>query len=163
MDYKNSFVLYESVFVQYHPLMRRGKTFEAAAFIEAVMKYGLYGEVPDDDDEIWDYGFDGVVATISTAKERYTKRINIPEDELAQFLEEGMTLKEIAKIYNCSDDTVSRRMKQFGLSKKTAKPQRTAEKPQTNRTHFNEKDNFNGKEEEKEDGKANSCQHQVSF
>jgi predicted AAA+ superfamily ATPase len=83
MDYKNSFVLYESVFVQYQRLMRRGKTFEAAAFIEAVMKYGLYGEVPDDDDEIWDYGFDGVVATISTAKERYTKRINIPEDELA--------------------------------------------------------------------------------
>ena len=75
MDYKNSFVLYESVFVQYQRLMRRGKTFEATAFIEAVMKYGLYGEVPDEDDEIWDYGFDGVVATISTAKERYTNNI----------------------------------------------------------------------------------------
>ena len=42
------------------------------------MRYGLYGDTPDEESEIWDYGFDGVVATISSAKDRYTKRIDIP-------------------------------------------------------------------------------------
>ena len=129
------------------------------------MLYGLYGEVPDDDSEIWDYGFDGVVATINTAKERYTKRVNIPQEELEMYLEEGLTLKEIASIYNCSDDTVSRRMKQYGLSRKTAKPQRTAKIPQKTRTHFNENEKENEKENDykKEDGKANSIAPTVSF
>ena len=73
MEYKNSFILYESVYVQYDRLMKRGKIEAAQAFINAVMRYGLYGEVPDDESEIWDYGFDGVVATVSAAKSRYTK------------------------------------------------------------------------------------------
>ena len=165
MDYKNSFVLYESVFIQYQRLLRRGKLREASAYIEAVMLYGLYGEVPDDDSEIWDYGFDGVVATINTAKERYTKRVNIPQEELELYLEEGLTLKEIATIYNCSDDTVSRRMKQYGLSQKTAKTQRTAKTPQTTRTHFNEneKENNYENETEKTNEKANIFSPRVSF
>lgn len=125
------------------------------------MLYGLYGEVPDEDSEIWDYGFDGVVATINTAKERYTKRINIPQEELELYLEEGLTLKEIASIYNCSDDTVSRRMKQYGISRKTAKPQRTAKTLQKERTHLNEneKENIN----QKEYAKAKELAKTVSF
>ena len=134
---------------------------EASAYIEAVMSYGLYGEVPDDESEIWDYGFDGVVATINTAKERYTKRVNIPQEELELYLEEGLTLKEIATIYNCSDDTVSRRMKQYGLSRKSAKPQRTAKTPQKVSTYFNENENEN--DYKKDNEKANNLAPTVSF
>ncbi len=42
MDYRNSFVLYESVYCQYERLISRGKYEEARELIEAVMKYGLY-------------------------------------------------------------------------------------------------------------------------
>ena len=164
MDYKNSFVLYESVYAQYDRLMRRGKVQAAQDFINAVMRYGLYGDEPDEDSEVWDYGFDGVIATISSAKDRYTKRIDIPQEELEQFVQEGRTQQEIASFYNCSVDTIQRRMKQYGIARRktaenTAKPQeahRTADLPQKSRKQFNENDNENIYEKEKEDGKAKS-------
>ena len=166
MDYKNSFVLYESVYAQYDRLMRRGKVQAAQDFIGAVMRYGLYGEEPDEDSEVWDFGFDGVIATISSAKDRYTKRIDVPQEELEQFVREGRTQQEIASFYNCSVDTIQRRMKQYGIARRktaenTAKPQephRSAELPQNNRKQFNENDNENvyENEEEKENGKAKS-------
>ena len=167
MEYKNSFILYESVYVQYDRLMRRGKIEAAQAFINAVMRYGLYGEVPDDESEIWDYGFDGVVATVSAAKSRYTKQIDVPQDELQMLVDEGRTQQEIASYYKCSVDTIQRRMKQYGITRRktaenTAKPQephRTAVLPQKDRKQFNENDNEN--EEEKENGKANN--RRVSF
>ena len=169
MEYKNSFILYESVYVQYDRLMRRGKIQAAQAFINAVMRYGLYGEVPDDESEIWDYGFDGVVATVSAAKSRYTKQIDVPQDELQMLLDEGRTQQEIANFYNCSVDTIQRRMKQYGIArrktaKNTAKLQdshRTAYLPQKDRKQFNVNDNEN--EEEKENGKANVSVPRVSF
>ena len=167
MEYKNSFILYESVYVQYDRLMRRGKIEAAQAFINAVMRYGLYGEVPDDESEIWDYGFDGVVATVSAAKSRYTKQIDVPQDELQMLVDEGRTQQEIASYYKCSVDTIQRRMKQYGITRRktaenTAKPQephRTAVIPQKDRKQFNENDNEN--EKQKEDGKANN--RRVSF
>ena len=167
MEYKNSFILYESVYVQYDRLMRRGKIEAAQAFINAVMRYGLYGEVPDDESEIWDYGFDGVVATVSAAKSRYTKQIDVPQDELQMLVDEGRTQQDIANYYNCSVDTIQRRMKQYGITRRktaenTAKPQephRTAYLPQKDRKQFN--DNENEKEKEKENGKANN--RRVSF
>ena len=125
-----------------------------------MMRYGLYGETPAEESEIWDYGFDGVVATISSAKDRYTKRIDIPQDELEQFVREGRTQQEIASFYNCSIDTIQRRMKQYGIARRktaenTATPQdahRTADLPQKNRMQFNENDNEN----EEENAKAKS-------
>jgi transposase len=131
------------------------------------MRYGLYGDEPDDDSDVWDFGFDGVIATISTAKDRYTKRIDVPQEELERFVNEGRSQQEIASYYNCSVDTIQRRMKQYGITRRkaaeiTAKPQephRAAEIPQKDRKQFNENDNEN--EEEKEDGKANN--RRVSF
>ena len=89
------------------------------------MRYGLYGDTPDEESEIWDYGFDGVVATISSAKDRYTKRIDIPREELERLLTEGRTQQEIASYYGCSVDTVQRRIKSYGIDyRKTATFQR---------------------------------------
>ena len=162
MDYKNSFVLYESVYVQYDRLMRRGKVQAAQDFINAVMQYGLYGDEPNEESEVWDYGFDGVIATISTAKDRYTKRIDVPQEELEQFVREGRTQQEIASYYNCSTDTIQRRMKQYGIARRkaaenTAKPQeprRTADLPQKSRTQFNENENENQKENKNGNAKS---------
>ena len=131
------------------------------------MRYGLYGETPEEESEIWDYGFDGVVATISTAKDRYTKRIDVPQEELERFVREGRTQQEIASYYNCSTDTIQRRMKQYGIARRktaenTATPQdarRTADLPQKSRTQFNVNENDN--EDEEENAKANN--RRVSF
>ena len=130
------------------------------------MRYGLYGEEPNEDSEVWDLGFDGVIATISSAKDRYTKRIDVPQEELEQFVREGRTQQEIASFYNCSVDTIQRRMKQYGIARRktaenTARPQephRSAELPQKSRKQFNENDNENvyENEEKKENGKAKS-------
>ena len=128
------------------------------------MRYGLYGDEPDEESEVWDYGFDGVIATISTAKDRYSKRIDVPQEELERFVNEGRTQQEIASCYNCSVDTIQRRMKAYGIARRktaenTAKPQdahRTADLPQKCRKQFNENENENIYEKEKEDGKAKS-------
>ena len=102
MEYKNSFVCYESVYRQFERLTRREKLEEANAFIGAVMRYGLYGEKPEEDSEIWDYGFDGIIATISSAKDRYKQKFNIPQEELSALLSSGRTQQQIADHYGCS-------------------------------------------------------------
>ena len=162
MEYKNSFVCYESVYRQFERMVQRGKQETATAFIDAVMRYGLYGEKPDDDSEIWDFGFEGIIATISSAKAKYHQKINIPENELSAMLASGETQQQIAEYYNCSVDTIQRRMKQYGLSRSTAKntakqaaPHSTAESTAKGRTQLNVNDNENGKE--KEDGSGNTA------
>ena len=83
-------------------------------------------------------------------------------------MREGRTQQEIASFYNCSVDTIQRRMKQYGIARRktaenTARPQevhRTADLPQKSRKQFNENENENENvhenEEEKENGKAKS-------
>lgn len=166
MEYKNSFVCYESVYRQFERLNRRGKHNEANAFIDAVMRYGLYGEKPDEESEIWDFGFDGIIATISSAKEKYQKRINVPEEELAAMLRCGQTQQQIAQHYGCSVDTIQRRIKQYGLSRNTAKytaenaaPQSTANDTAKDRTQLN----VNYNENEKVNGSGNTTPPQLDF
>lgn len=162
MEYKNSFVCYESVYRQFERLTKRGKHSEANAFIDAVMRYGLYGEKPNEESEIWDFGFDGIIATISSAKEKYQKRINIPEEELAAMLSSGQTQQQMANHYGCSVDTIQRRMKQYGLSRNTtantakqAAPQSTADLTAKGRTQLKVNDNEN--RNKKENGSGNTA------
>ena len=162
MEYKNSFVCYESVYRQFERMVQRGKQETATVFIDAVMRYGLYGEKPDEDSEIWDLGFDGIIATISSAKAKYGKKINIPEEELSSMIKSGMTQKQISLHFGCSEDTIQRRIKEYGLSSSTAKntakqaaPHSTAENTAKGCMQFNVNDNENGKE--KENGSGNTA------
>lgn len=161
MEYKNSFVCYESVYRQFERMVQRGKQETAIALIVAVMRYGLYGEKPDEDSEIWDFGFDGIIATISSAKDRYKQKFNIPKEELSSLLVSGRTQQQIADHYGCSVDTIQRRLKDYGLNGSTAKntakqaaPHGTAENTAKGRTQLNVNDNENGKE--KENGSGNT-------
>ena len=121
------------------------------------MRYGLYGEKPDEESEIWDFGFDGIIA-----KEKYHQKINIPEEELSAMLRSGQTQQQIANHYGCSVDTIQRRMKQYGLIRSTAAntakqaaPQSTADLTATGRTQLNVNDNENGNQ--KENGCGNTA------
>lgn len=161
MEYRNSFVCYESVYRQFERLARRGKLQKANDFIAAVMRYGLYGEKPEEDSEIWDFGFDGIIATISSAKEKYQKKIQVPEEELIEMLGACKTQQQIAEYYHCSVDTIQRRMKEYGLNRNTARntakqdaPHSTAENTAKSRTQLN--DNENEKEKEYGSGKAST-------
>lgn len=116
MSYKQSFVLYESVYAQFERLLKAEKLEGANRYIDAVMQYGLYGVVPDEEDEVWLYGLDNVIASIDSAKSNYRKKINIPKEDLENYLRQGMTQAKIAEIFNCSVDTIQRRIKEYGLN-----------------------------------------------
>lgn len=116
MNYRQSFVLYESVYAQFERLLKAKQVEGASRYIDAVMQYGLYGVVPDDEDEVWLYGLDNVMASIDSAKSNYRKKIKIPKDELARYLMDGMTQARIAEIFNCSVDTIQRRIKEYDLN-----------------------------------------------
>ena len=72
--YNESFVLYESVFRTYQRIYKKDKA-RAADYINAVMEFGIDGVIPDEDDEVWFYGLDNAIASISAAKDRRAKNI----------------------------------------------------------------------------------------
>ena len=116
MNYKESFVIYESVYAQFERMLKADDIKGAASYIDAVMQYGLYGALPDEDSPVWLYGLDNVIASIDSAKARYREKIDIPEDELIACLKKGMTNDEIAEYFNCSARTITRRKKAYGIN-----------------------------------------------
>lgn len=116
MSYKQSFVLYESAYAQFERLLKAKQVEGANNYINAVMQYGLYGVLPDEEDKVWLYGLDNVIASIDSAKSNYRKKINIPKEDLENYLRQGMTQAKIAEIFNCSVDTIQRRIKEYGLN-----------------------------------------------
>ena len=98
MNNTESFVLYESVYKQFEILKKR-KPDAATDFIEAIMEYGLYGVVPDEESEVWLYGFEQSTTSIQRAKDRYAAAVengskggrpskNLDKDEVLQKKEE---------------------------------------------------------------------------
>lgn len=117
--YSESFVLYESVFRAYQRLYKRDKA-RAADYMHAVCEFGIDGVVPDDEDEVWLYGLDGAIASISAAKDRRSKNIedgkkggaakkDIDMDKAIQMKEQGMSYEAIAKEFGVSKSTIQRR------------------------------------------------------
>ena len=116
MNYKESFVIYESVYAQFERMLKADDIKGAASYIDAVMQYGLYGALPDEDSPVWLYGLDNVIASIDSAKAKYREKIDIPEDELIDCLKKGMTNDEIAEYFKCSSRTITRRKKAYGIN-----------------------------------------------
>lgn len=116
MNYKESVVIYESVYAQFERVLKADDIKGAASYIDAVMQYGLYGALPDEDSPVWLYGLDNVIASIDSAKARYREKIDIPEDELIACLKKGMTNDEIAEYFKCSSRTITRRKKAYGIN-----------------------------------------------
>ena len=141
-----SFVLYESVYKQFEILKKR-KPEVATDFIEAIMEFGLYGVIPDEESDIWLYGFEQAITSIERAKTRYTASIengkkggrpskNLDQDEVLAKKAELKTWKAVASFYGISEDTLRKIRASWG----TVEP----EKPK----NLNDNDNDNVNENE---------------
>ena len=53
-----SFVLFESTYKQVQTLEKRLGTEVAMHYMNAIMEFGLYGVIPEEDDDVWLYGFE---------------------------------------------------------------------------------------------------------
>ena len=142
-----SFVLYESVYKQFEILKKR-KPEVATDFIEAIMEFGLYGVIPDEESDIWLYGFEQAITSIERAKTRYTASIengkkggrpskNLDQDEVLAKKAELKTWKAVASFYGISEDTLRKIRASWG----TVEP----EKPKNLNDNVNENDNDNVK------------------
>ena len=146
IEYKETFLFYESYGKTFERLRQIDKE-KADQYIYALIRYGLYNELPPQESDVWLFGFDGVIATINSAKTNRAKKINIPKEELQELIEQGKTQEEMAKAFSCSVDTIQRRMKEYGLTvyRKTANtPQQTAHRTENRKetaSSYNDKVN----------------------
>lgn len=121
---KQSFVLYESVYKQVERLENRLGKAAAYDFIKAIMSFGLYGELPDDENDVWLYGFEQSITSISAAKDRYNAAVEsgkkggrpkeIDDMKVIELKEEwGFTNKQIAEELNCSVSSVEKIVRKY--------------------------------------------------
>lgn len=150
---KLSFVLYESVHKQTEILERKLGKETAYDFINAVINFGLYGELPDEDSDVWLYGFEQTITSISAAKDRYEAAIEngkkggrpkkIDEEEAIKLKGQGLKNREIAEKLGCSESSIEK------INAKTRKNQKNL----NDNVNVNVNDNVNVNENKNENKK----------
>lgn len=149
-----SFVFYESVYKQAERLEKKLGKEVGYDFLKAVIEFGLYGAVPDDDDNAWLYGLEQTITSIGAAKDRYAaavengkkggrKKVELNQEEVMKKKAELKTWKAVAAFYKVDEDTLRKIRKQW----------EKAEKPKNlnDNVNVNVNDNVNEKENEKKD------------
>lgn len=120
-SYTESFVLYESTLATYERLYAFDPKV-AAEYILWVMRFGIHGEQPPEDSQVWMFGLDAVFASIEAAKSRRATNVDngqkggrpkceIDAVELATKQAEGLTQKELAEHFGVSLSTIQRRLR----------------------------------------------------
>ena len=171
--YNESFVLYESVFRTYQRIYKKDKA-RAADYINAVMEFGIDGVIPDEDDEVWFYGLDNAIASISAAKDRRTKniedgakggrkKIDLDNDVLSVMRDRGMSYQEIADKLGVSKSTIQRRFKEIdsalvsnGVKTQNLNVNVNVNDNENDNGNDNENDNENENENDNENEKEKS-------
>ena len=144
-----SLVFYESVYKQAERLEKKLGKEVGYDFLKSVIEFGLYGVVPDDDDNAWLYGLEQTITSIGAAKDRYAaavengkkggrKKVELNQEEVMKKKAELKTWKAVAAFYKVDEDTLRKIRKQW----------EKAEKPK------NLNDNVNVNEKEEEEGKT---------
>ena len=144
-----SFVFYESVYKQAQILQKKMGAETAMEFLNAVMEFGLYGVVPDEEADVWLYGIEQTFTSIGAAKDRRQQQIengkkggrpkSIDDDVVIQMIKDGMTNAEIAKALDCSVSSIE---KKSSVYRKIAKTVKTHKNLNEN-VNVNENDNVN--------------------
>ena len=171
-----SFVFYESVYKQAERLEKKLGKEVGYDFLKAVIEFGLYGAVPDEDDNAWLYGLEQTITSIGAAKDRYAaavengkkggrKKVELNQEEVMKKKAELKTWKAVAAFYKVDEDTLRKIRKQWEKAEKAEKPKNLnddnvsvsekekekAEKPKNLNDNVNVNDNVNEKENEKKD------------
>lgn len=115
---KESFVFYESVAKQGDRLANKLGKEVAYDFYKAVIDFGLYGVLPDEDSDVWLYGFEQTITSIGAAKDRYAAAIEngkkggrpkkIDDDRVLELKKQGMTNKQVAEALGCSVSSIEK-------------------------------------------------------
>lgn len=115
---KESFVFYESVAKQGDRLADKLGKEVAFDFYKAVIDFGLYGVLPDEDSDVWLYGFEQTITSINAAKDRYAAAIEngkkggrpkkIDENKALELKQKGMTNKQVAEALGCSISSIEK-------------------------------------------------------
>lgn len=120
-----AFLLYESAYKTFERRFRRDKV-AAARLINAIMRYGLYEEEPEDNEEnadileIWE----PIITSISSAKDRRKRQmdngskggrpsVNLDMDEVYEVKKELGTWKATAKHFGLDEDTLRKYRKSW--------------------------------------------------
>ena len=119
-----SFVMYESAFKQAEILEQRLGKEKAYDFLKALNEFGLYGVLPDDNSEVWLYGFEQTITSVSRAKDRRTAaiengkkggrtRVELNEAEVMAAKDELKTWKAVAQHFQVSEQTLKNKRKEW--------------------------------------------------
>jgi DNA-binding NarL/FixJ family response regulator len=113
-----SFVMYESVYKQAAILEKKLGKETAYDFLKAVIEFGLYGALPDEEDLVWLYGFEQTITSISKAKDRYAAAVEngkkggrkptVDKEKVLALKEQGLTNKQVAEELGCSVSSVEK-------------------------------------------------------
>lgn len=112
------YLFYETVQEVANKIEKLAGKDKAYDFLKAVNNYGLYGEKPKEEDEVWMFGLDQIFYTIQLAKERRSAQIeqgskggrplSYSKEEIRFLKSQGLTNGEIANELGCSESTVKR-------------------------------------------------------
>lgn len=128
-----SFVFYESAYKQMAILEKRLGAEEAYTFTKAVIEYGLYGVIPEEESSVWLYGFEQTITSISKAKDRYSAAvengkkggrptIELKEQEVAEKKKELKTWKAVADYYGITEQTLRNKRTEWERAEKQKNP-----------------------------------------
>ena len=164
---KESFVFYESVAKQGDRLADKLGKEVAFDFYKAVIDFGLYGVLPDEDSNVWLYGFEQTITSISAAKDRYNAavengkkggrpKVNLNEQEVLAKKKELGTWKETAQYFGVDEKTLRKQRKTWEETQEAEKPnitiieKREKGKNLNDNVNVNVNNNVNEKENKKE-------------
>ena len=165
---KESFVFYESVAKQGDRLADKLGKEVAFDFYKAVIDFGLYGVLPDEDSNVWLYGFEQTITSISAAKDRYNAavengkkggrpKVNLNEQEVLEKKKELGTWKETAQFFGVTEQSLKNYRNQWENEKNPKNPKNpntavveNPKNPKNLNDNVNVNVNVNVKENEKE-------------
>ena len=130
---KESFVFYESVAKQGDRLANKLGKEVAYDFYKAVIDFGLYGVLPDEDSNVWLYGFEQTITSISAAKDRYNAavengkkggrpKVNLNEQAVLEKKKELGTWKETAQYFGVTEQSLKNYRNQWENQKNPKNP-----------------------------------------
>ena len=149
----NTFVMYRSYFNTYE-LLRKKRPEDAAKFLDAIVRYGFTGEMPEADDDIWLYNLETIFAQMEASDNKYQRALNnkggrpsldIPKSSIEDLIEQYNTWTEIAKELKIDVDTLRKLRNQYGINGRTPAQNRKTEteKPKNLNDNVNNNNNNN--------------------